>query len=81
LKIVQQTNQENVELAALIAQVEGGEMPEIQTSSTDAPVSDPAVAPGDNTTVQSGEDLESDLVSPVNTVPANEDETSENQAE
>lgn len=81
LKIVQQTNQENVELAALIAQVEGGEMPDIQTSATDAPVSEPSVTPGENTTVQNGEDLESDLVTPVNTVPVNGDETSENQAE
>jgi len=35
-----------------------------------APVNDSTVAPGPNTTVPAGESIDTDLVTPVNTVPA-----------
>jgi tetratricopeptide (TPR) repeat protein len=70
LEIVRQTNQENEELAALIAQIESGEIVTIPNSSIDAPVSDSVVPPGTNPTVPSGQDIDSDLVTPVNTMPA-----------
>jgi tetratricopeptide (TPR) repeat protein len=70
LAIVQQTNQENQELAALIAQIQNGETVEIPDLSTDAPVSDGVVPAGANPTVSNGQDLTSDLITPVNTVPS-----------
>lgn len=70
LEIVQQTNQENQELAALIAQIKSGEIVAIPDPSINSPVSDPIVPAGVNTTVPNGDDLDSDLVTPVNTVPA-----------
>jgi tetratricopeptide (TPR) repeat protein len=69
LDIVQQTNQDNTELAALIEQIKSGEIVAIPNSSTAAPVNDLAVPSGANTTVLNGENLDSDLVTPVNTVP------------
>jgi tetratricopeptide (TPR) repeat protein len=77
LETVQQTNQENEELAALIAQIQSGEIVSVPNSNIDAPVNDAIVPAGVNPTVQSGQDLDSDLITPVNTVPAadREDDT------
>jgi tetratricopeptide (TPR) repeat protein len=70
LEIVQRTNQDNTELATLIEQIKSGEIAAIPNSSIAAPVNDLAVPTGANTTVSNGENLSSDLVTPVNTVPA-----------
>jgi cytochrome c-type biogenesis protein CcmH/NrfG len=70
LEIVLQTNQENEELVALIAQIKSGGIVSLPNSSINAPVNDSVVPPGDNLTVPSNQDLESDLVTPVNTVSA-----------
>jgi len=70
LEIVQRTNADNQELAALIAQITNGELDIAPNTEVNAPVNDSTVAPGPNTTVPAGESIDTDLVTPVNTVPA-----------
>lgn len=81
LEIVQQTNQENAELAALIAQIRSGELVSVPNTGIDAPVNEAAVEPGVNTTVPEGQALDTDLVTPVNTVPAADEDESQPEAE
>jgi len=73
LERVQQTNQENQELTTLIEQVRSGEVENIPAASIEAPVNELGVNEGSNPTVPGGDNLDTDLITPVNTVPADEE--------
>lgn len=79
LEIVQKTNQENEELATLIRQIKNNEIVSVPSSGVEAPVQDPTIAPGSNTTVPDGENLNTDLVKPVNTVPVDNNSQAESE--
>lgn len=66
LEIVQQTNQENEPLATLISQIKSGETVIVPELSDEAPVNDVVVPAGANPTVPSGQDFDSNLITPVN---------------
>jgi tetratricopeptide (TPR) repeat protein len=70
LEIVRQTNEDNQELLALISQIQNGEVTAVSNSSIDAPVSETVVVPGTNTTIPEGGSIDTDLITPVNTVPS-----------
>jgi tetratricopeptide (TPR) repeat protein len=78
LRIVQQTNQENEELKNLISQLETNGLPTIPTQSLEGSVNEqqPNQENGDNVT--SPTDPDTDLVSPVNTAPAEQDQAENN---
>lgn len=81
LKIVEQTNQENVQLKTLIEQIETGNFT-LDTQPAPAPeevVNDNSPTEGFGNTVISETGSDTDLVKPVNTVSGNVDDT-ENQS-
>lgn len=77
LKLVQQTNVDNAELAALIAQVESGEFVAAPASSLSTPVVDATPDKGPEDTVVTSEDTETNLVTPVNTISGTSEENQE----
>lgn len=74
LRQVQVTNPDNPELLKLISQVESGDIESVPDLGLDAPVSEvsPAENDVDNETGKRSE--ETDLVSPVNTIPSDDSE-------
>lgn len=77
LRVVQQTNTENVDLNSLIQQVESGEFVPAPNTSLEVPVSDVSPDEGFGDTVTTSSDIDTDLVSPVNTASDIEDEEAE----
>jgi len=77
LRIVQQTNDDNQDLLSLIQQVESGEFTGIIESSLEAPVNDATPSEGFEDTVVTGEDVETDLITPVNTISGSSEAESE----
>ena len=72
LKIVRQTNEENQQLVALIEQIESGDFTTTPDLGLEIPVSETVPDEGFADTVITGEAIDSDLVTPVNT-PAGPD--------
>lgn len=68
LRIVQQTNSENVELTALINQIESGDLSGVPNLGFEAPVNDAAPGEGFEDTVITDEAVDTNLVTPVNTI-------------
>lgn len=81
LRIVQSTNQENQQLATLISQIESGELTAPPDLGLETPVSELAPIEGTEGDVITESDVESDLLTPVNTVPSNEADQSSAPAE
>lgn len=81
LRIVAESNQDNAQLQVLISQLESGDfLPSTPTTTTDGgdvPVSDPAPEAAADGTVTSPVGPDTDLVTPLNTVPAEEVTTQE----
>jgi tetratricopeptide (TPR) repeat protein len=77
LRVVQETNPENQELQALISQLEAGEDVSTPDLGLETPVAETEPEAGFEDAVISDGVLETDLVTPVNTVP----ETSEEETE
>jgi hypothetical protein len=53
--------------------VRSGEVENIPAASIEAPVNELGVNEGSNPTVPGGDNLDTDLITPVNTVPADEE--------
>ncbi len=68
LKLVQQTNVENQELANLIQQVEAGDFEIPVNPGFTAPVTETSPSEGVENPVTTDRDLDTDLVTPVNTI-------------
>lgn len=75
LRIVAETNQENQELLTLIEQLESGEVVTAPDLGLETPVADSEPGSGFEDTVITDADVDTDLVSPVNTVPEEGDES------
>ncbi|MCA9359141.1 tetratricopeptide repeat protein [Candidatus Kaiserbacteria bacterium] len=75
LRFVEQYNQENNELRELIQKIESGEDVLVPGLGLDTPVSDSAPSAVDETVVTTG-DVQSDLITSVNTIPATSEEES-----
>ena len=68
LRIVQQTNADNAELVALINQIEQGEFTATPDLGLEAPVNDIAPSGGFDDAVVTEEEVDSNLITPVNTI-------------
>jgi tetratricopeptide (TPR) repeat protein len=68
LRVVQTTNQDNIELASLIEQVESGEYQAIESNSFETPVREGLSTLNQSEQGLGLQDVESDLLSPVNMV-------------
>lgn len=77
LRIVQQTNEGNEELRALIGQVESGNYVTAPSPSLDVPVNEVAPSEGFGDTVTTSGDVDSDLVTPVNVISNTDSESEE----
>lgn len=75
LRVVQETNQENVQLTTLIRQIESGELTAPPDLGLEAPVSETTPTEGSEGDVITDEDVESDLITPVNTISSDSDES------
>ncbi|NCT01822.1 tetratricopeptide repeat protein [Candidatus Parcubacteria bacterium] len=73
LRVVQETNQENQQLADLITQVESGQYVIPLNPSIETPVTEPTVREGSTTGTLIPENIDSDLVTSINTISAAED--------
>jgi tetratricopeptide (TPR) repeat protein len=72
LKRVYETNQENTQLAALISEIESGNFEIPSDLGFETPVSESSPIESDDTVLTEG-DVETDLVTPVNTVSGSDD--------
>jgi hypothetical protein len=74
LRIVQQTNQENEQLKNLISQLETTGLPLVPAQGLEGSVNEQQPGQTDGETVTSPNNPDTNLVSPVNTAPAEQTE-------
>tara|TARA_B100000508_G_C11464452_1_gene280841 strand:- start:5833 stop:7038 length:1206 start_codon:yes stop_codon:yes gene_type:complete len=80
LRIVEETNQENLQLKALIDQVESGELSAPQVDQIEA-IEEPSPEEDNEDAAITDEDVSTGLVNPVNTIPDSGEETEETPEE